>query len=161
MALSTLLLLLLTLAAPPEKIAVYVTLPERDGFVDAGEAMTDSKDDLQREIGKRENLRAVARRDDADIVLTVVDRGFTTEEGGGMVFIPIGNAVVARPTRRSWNTVRARMDAGEYSTLLTGRFSGIGDVWEECAEIVSKELEGWAVANRDRLIARRVPKARR
>jgi hypothetical protein len=144
-------------AAPPEKIAVFVALPERDGFVDAGRAMTDSRDDLRREINKRKTLRPVDSRADADIVVTVLDRGYTTEENGGVIFVPLGHAVLATPTRSSRNTVRARMDAGDFSVMLTGDFAGIGDVWEECAEIISKDVEAWAAANRDRLIARRPP----
>ena len=153
-----LVLLIAALADPQPKILVYVALPERDGFVDAGKALSDSQRDLQREINKRKHLRIVATRAEADVVVTVIDRGIMSEDTGGLVFVPIGRAVLARPTRRSWNALQARLDAGGYSKLLTGQFSGIGDVWEECAEQVAKELDGWAATNRERLILARSTK---
>lgn len=143
------------LLAPSDKIAVYVAMPIRDGYVDAGKAIADSKRDLEREIAKRKRLRAVARREDAAIVLTVLDRGIVSEDTGGLVFIPFGHAVVAKPTRRSWNALHARLDVGDYSRYFTGQFAGIGDVWEECAEQIAKELDGWVAANHGRLTTTR------
>jgi hypothetical protein len=152
----TLLLVFLAfLATAPDKICVFVALPERDGFVDAGQGLTDSRRDLIKEINSRTTLMAVAKRQDADIVVTIIRREVTSERDGGSVTVPIGPTTIVRPTYDSEARLVTAMEAGDFKRDVVGRFGWRSDVWQECAERVSVEVASWAEANRDRLLARR------
>jgi hypothetical protein len=149
------MLLAAALGAPPEKISVFVALPERDGFVDAGSGLTESQRDLMREINSRKTLRTARTKAEADIVLTVVARDVFSERDGGGVVMPLGPVTTIRPTYNTVMALRASMEVGDFTREIVGRFGYRSDVWQECAERVSMEVEGWAIANHDRLIARR------
>lgn len=149
------LLLLGALAAPPDKVAVYVALPERDGFIDAGDALVESHRQLQHEIKVRKGLRPVAKREDADIVLTLVRREVEQSNAGGTLVMPIGPMLIAAPLDNSVVSLVVTLRAGDFERTVTGRFGWRSDAWQECAERVAKDVETWAITNRDRLVAQR------
>jgi len=138
----------------PGRTAVFVIAqPGEGGFIAPG--VPDSVRDLKSEITKRSSLRLVATAEAADIVLRVLDRKKVSREPSGAASFPVGNAVVAVPLDAEGNLLSTVMEVGDYRRPIDVVFSGVGGVWKECAEQVSKQLHEWVVANREQLAARR------
>lgn len=161
--LTALLLVGLVLTAPPDPIRVFVVAPvatHPSGFSEPrSKDRADSVRDLQREIRKKRKTLALAEsREQADVVLEVLGRGIASEADGGVIAVPLGRSVIAQPTYRSANVVRTRLVVGDYERPIVGAFDGIGDVWSECAEQITKDLDAWIAENRAQLLARRPAK---
>jgi hypothetical protein len=152
-------LLLFTLLLGPsadDRIAVFVIGPLADeaGFVDGENDVIDSVSDLQSEIKHRRTLRLATTAADADIVLRVTARGIQSEEAGTLL-APVGRAVYLGPTYHNYHVVQAQIEKGDYRKDVSVGLNGLGGVWKECAEQISKSVEKWAVANRSRLLESR------
>ena len=141
-------------AQKPPRVSVYVVAqPGQSGFVEPG--VPDSVRDLKSEIPKCASLRLALTAADAEIVLRVVDRRKVTREASGAAAFPVGGAVVALPLDTEGNVLSTVMELGDYHRPIDAMFSGIGGVWKECAEQVSKQLHEWVVANREQIAARK------
>ena len=137
----------------PGRVSVFVVAqPGEGGFIAPG--VPDSVRDLRSEIPKRSSLRLVATAEAADIVLRVLDRRKVSREPSGAAAFPVGSAVVAVPLDAEGNLLSTVMEVGNYKRPIDVVLSGIGGVWKECAEQVSKQLHEWVVANREQLAAR-------
>lgn len=141
-------------AQKPDKISVWVVAQPGDGgFVSPG--VPDSVKDIKSEIPKRSSLRLARTVSEADIILRVIERKEITREASGAIGVPVGTAVVAAPLGTEGNLLSTVIEVGDYRRPLDALFSGIGGVWKECAEQVSKQLHEWVVANRGQIVARR------
>jgi hypothetical protein len=136
-----------------EKITVFVVAHTRDGFVESG-GVADSVRDIQSEIKKRKRLALATSEAAAEIVLRVMSRGKVAERRGAFA-MPLGNGVIVGDLHDDAGVVETVMELGTYRRPIISAFSGVGGIWRECAEQISKELDKWVAANYSVLIERR------
>jgi hypothetical protein len=149
-------------ASKDARIAVFVTGPMRDGFVDTSREIQDSLKDVRKELADRRDLRLTESRADADIVLTVVARGVGTQAFGQRVQYReyYRNAEMTNtPILANTFWVTAVLEAGSYRKEFTGAHTqesqySLG-AWMECADKLGKDVRAWAAANAEQLRARR------
>lgn len=132
------------------RIAVYVTAPTRDGFIDTDKAIRDSIKDLQNNIRNKRGLRVADDQASSDIVLRVIGRGVVSSRRGDMALPFLGGVVVA-PMYASKKVVRAVLEVGEFRKDFVEFEDGYGD----CAERIAKQVAAWVEANTDTLRQRR------
>jgi hypothetical protein len=139
---------------PDGRIAVFVTAPERDGFIDAGKGTTDSVRDVQKRIASKRRLRLVRTAAEADITVRVLGRGAYSEQAGS-VALPFMQGVAFVPRYATARIVTVRLEVGEYRK----EFVGEDPVeWGDCAKQISEHVQAWVDANREMLMSRRAPK---
>lgn len=134
------LLVLCAQAATMPKLPVFVTSPAAvNGFTDPDQHRQDSIKDLTDKLKDAKRLRAVTTPEDAVILVEVL----------------------ARETRREVNiwgaqnksVLLVRVTAGDYSTEMTGESGskGVMSGYGDAAKKVVKQLDEWALANKDKL----------
>jgi hypothetical protein len=83
----------------PPKIALFITVSERDGFFEIDRAIMDSLMDLDSAFDRVSQVRLVKARNEAEIVLTLRTRGVGGQAvGNTSVAVPLGKGVIASST---------------------------------------------------------------
>jgi hypothetical protein len=134
---------LLSAASQPAALRLYVGAHERDGFVDVDRGLSESIRDVQRELRGKKQVRLVQRREDAQLMLTVVRRG--AAGSAGAVAMPIGPAAIAVPI--DIVSVEALLRVGDHER----QFTGTDETYRRCAKRIVEDLLTWVSANRERL----------
>ena len=156
---------------PPVPLKIYCDAPaDPSGFVDArSQGRSDSLKDLQENIQKKHAdwLQLVGRREDADIVVQIVDR-YTKKNGNVDITSRAtrtkdGKSATgySQSTEHSDYVVKAIMYVGDYKNELAGTVSDefvLGGFWKTAAANIGGELEKWAKANYNKVIADRPKK---
>ena len=163
---ATLIALVLTQAVPAvndARIAVYVTAPMRDGFVDTSKGVEDSIKDINKNLAKKKGIRVADAADGADVILVVADRGIGVDA--------YGSRTTARDTRYSGVVVESApmvantfwvstvLQAGTYRKEFVGRHTqesaaSLG-AWSTVADDLAKQVDAWTTANAAQIRARR------
>jgi len=155
-ALGLLLLVLVDLEAA-ERFSVYIALPRRDGFIDIDTAINDSAIDVTRSVRSVVKREAVLTedRERADIVLTVLSRGYgETSYGAWAQAYTIGSTsfALAVPLTQRDYWVQTVIDVGDHQKAMLGRSRSS---FKDCAGQIARDLRVWILANAERLKARR------
>lgn len=150
--------------AETDRVAVFITAPSRDGFVDTTKEVQDSIKDIRSRISHMKEFRVVNQRDNADIVLTVISRGIGSTAYGQRVSYTDyyhGATLTSAPMVANTYWVSAIMDVGRYRKELLGsythEYSSSMGAWSLCAEQIAKNLKSWAAENSEQLRQRRNP----
>ena len=148
---------------PPAPVKVFCFVEENaSGFIDQKvQALRDSLKDVKDSIGKKKDwMKLVDSRDDADIVVQVVSR---TIDGSGRVESTASSYTddKGRTSRATGSTreimnynLAAVMRVGDYTNELTGSVPDtyiLGGPWRTAANQVAGELEKWVKDNYSRL----------
>ncbi len=144
------------------RIAIFLTGPTRDGFVDTSRELQDSLKDVRKELADRRELRLTDNRAEADVVLTVVARGVGTQTFGQRVQYSeyYRNAeMTSTPILANTFWVTGVLEAGTYRKEFTGLQTqesqySLG-AWTECADRLGKDVRAWVTANAEQLRSRR------
>ena len=121
-----------------QPVPVFVTsVGATGGLTDPSRDNQDSVRDLQKQLANRKMFRLAAVREDAVIVLVVLDR---IRSGAG----------------KRYHTVRVKLLFRGYEVELTGEGSGamIGlseGAWGRAAGKIATQVERWVIANRTKL----------
>lgn len=143
-------------ASVDTRIVVYITAPERDGFVDTDKELTDSIRDLQNNIRNKRGLLVAKDRTSADVVLRVNNRGRASEATGGVVAVPLGNGAIAAPIHATYKFVETTLEAGTFKKDFNAADDGYGD----CAEKIARQVNAWIEANHSTLMEHRATRVR-
>jgi hypothetical protein len=149
------------------RIAVYVTAPTRDGFVDTGKDIQDSVKDIRNKIKDTKELRLAEQASDADVILTVVTRGVGSQAYGVRTNVYSnyysGTDVSTVPIVANTFWISTVLQAGKYRKEFTGTQTQSSAMsmgaWTEIAGRISKEVKAWALANADQLRVKRASKS--
>jgi hypothetical protein len=141
--------LLLEAAEQAKPITIFIGPQMRDGFVDVDKGVTDSIKDIKREIGGKKQLRLVAQKEQAQLVLEVASRGATSTSGGGAAAMPISGTTFLIPFGTIGISTLLRV--GTYEKPIV--FQNCGQ-WSYCARLIVKDIEAWLDANRATLEAK-------
>ena len=147
-------------------VAVYVSAPMKDGFVDTDKDTQDSVKDVKGRLSGMNEFRIATSREDADVVLTVLMRDTGSSAFGQRVtYSGYSNSyyqnaqLTSTPMVAQTRWVTAVMEVGEYRKEFTGTSHTIPGArmgtWTECAKNLAKDLKAWVVANREQLLERR------
>lgn len=155
---SLLLLVALAGAQQPARVAVYISAPMRDGFVDTNRDIQDSIKDVRSRLSRMKEFQLVDSREKADIIVTMVTRGVGSEAyGQRLSYTEYYNNAVLTSTPVVANTywVAAVMEAGTYRKEFMGAYThqyaySMG-AWGECAKQLANDLKSWTVANREQI----------
>jgi hypothetical protein len=143
---------------PNGKYTLFVTAPERDGFIDTSKEIEDSIKDIKSQLGKQKNsiLTIANTRADADILLTVVKRGVGVQAYGQRMTIGKyygGTALEDTPMLASTFWVSTVMEVGKYKKEFTGQKVSEGSSeysfgeWKDCAGQIARNVSSWVAAN--------------
>jgi hypothetical protein len=151
--------------AEPERIAVFVSPPLRDGFVDTTKGIQDSINDIRTKLAEMREFQIVRDREQADVVLIIVKRGVGSESyGERLTYTQYYNNAILESTPVVANTfwVAAVLEVGEYRKELLGSYThevaySMG-AWGRCADQIAQHLKSWTAANAEQLRERRKPK---
>jgi hypothetical protein len=133
-----------------QPVAVYVTSAGASaGFTDPSKGNLDTVKDLRESLSKfKADVRLVDTRDEAQIVLTVQDRGTGDARGG----LAIGSA-----ESRDYQ-IRVKFQAGSLDTELIAKVASdpqlapfTGGAWGKAAGKIAKQVRDWIAANRGQL----------
>ena len=161
------LLLLVSAPSPQpagELIAVFVTAPTRDGFIDTTREIQDSIKDVRQYLRGKKDIAVVDSASQADVVLTIVTRGVGSENWGQRTRVYrgyySGTDITTVPIVANTFWVSAVLKTGTYQRELVGTMTqesaySLG-AWTTCAERIAKDLRAWAGTNAEQLKARRV-----
>lgn len=141
-------------STPP--VPVFLTTPAAiGGFTDPNKERADSMKDLTEALGSKKNLRLVHKREDARIVVEVMDRG-VREDSGTMTRMLGGKNEVKR--------LNVKVTVGEFSTTLSGESAGGGlgggpgrGPWKKAAYRVADQIERWVDENQAQLATAALP----
>lgn len=128
--------------APP--VPLFLTTPAAaGGFTDPNKERTDTMKDLTEALRGKKNIRLVATREEAKVVIEVLDRK-VREDSGTMTRMMGGKHEVKR--------INLKLSVGEYSTDLQaesagGKFSMSG-AWKQAAGKAAGLVEKWVEENR-------------
>jgi len=133
---------------PP--VPLFLTTPAAaGGFTDPNKERADSMKDLAEALGSKKNIRLVAAKEDAKIVIEVTDRG-VREDSGKYTKAFGGKNEVKR--------VHVKLSVGEFSTDLAGESAGGGfgggpgrGAWKKASYKVADQIENWIEENRGQL----------
>jgi hypothetical protein len=132
-------------AQEPPPVPVFVTTAAAaQGFSDPSKERLDSVNDIKDKARKADKLlKLVDTRDEATIVLEVLDRGsqYKRTATGAIFGTPWGG--------QQKRSVTVRVTVGEYSSELT---SEKGSYKDAAADVVM-QLQRWVMANREKLMA--------
>jgi hypothetical protein len=145
--------------AQTNRVAVAVSAPMRNGFVDTTKEIQDSVKDVRGRLSHMKEFQVVENLAGADIVLTVVARGVGASTYGQRITYTeyYGNATLtSAPMVANTYWVSTIMEVGQYRKEFLGSFSpapgwDVGGNWSVCAQQIAKNLKSWAVANAEQL----------
>ena len=174
------LLLAISTASAKEKVLVYVVADEvleGSNTNATAEDLEDSANDLRKQIKKRKELELAGDEGRADIVFHVVDRWIQSEpDAEGRRGYALRYHLVAGTYQQDEDYVFGKLSTGGgmkprirdldaepvMETPLPGEGRSLsGEVtgsWGELAESLSRTLQGFAIANYDRIMALRTEK---
>ena len=141
-------------------VRVFVFTAESGGSPgdSAAAARVDSMKDLQAALRSKSGLSLVDGREQADVMIEVLDRG--DQETGETVSVTTSSPVTGTPhtdtTRSKDAVVRVKLVVGDEVLNLQG--SGSGDTtrrWRTAANNVAKVIERWIKAHRASVMAAR------
>lgn len=147
-------------------VAVYVSAPMKDGFVDTNKDIQDSVKDVQHHLSGMREFRIVESREKADITVTVLMRGvgsqaygqrlrYSEYSSGYYTNAELTNTPMVAQTL--W--VSAVMEIGTYRKEFTGTALNIPGArwgrWNECAGHLAKDVKSWVRANAEQIRAHR------
>lgn len=143
--------------------SIFIALPTRDGFVDVTETQLGPERDLETELKYVPEFTRVGRESDADLVVTVLGRGFGPDAFGELVSTSplVSQAIIAGQVRQNEYWVLAVLSAQPtYKRLLVGSSPGPATrnptaAWRECARAIAKDLRLFVRANAARFKTRR------
>ncbi len=135
-------------------VAVYVSAPMKDGFVDTNKGIQDSVKDVQRRLSGMKEFRLVESREKADITVTVLMRGVGSEAYGqrlnyteysGSYYKNAQLTNTPMVAQTLW--VSAVMEVGAYRKEFTGTALNVPGQrwgrWSECdAQIILQRISG-------------------
>jgi serine/threonine-protein kinase len=144
------------------RLAIFVSVPERDGFLDSSKATLDSVNDLARLLRKSQDLSldVVDDKRQANVILTVVKRGHGVTEYGERKSIDryYGHTEISMvPITASTYWVSAVLESGTYKKEFTGTQVNNGNsgitygAWSNCANQIARNVTSWMAANEARL----------
>ena len=121
-------------------VPLYLTTAgSGSGFTDPNKDRQDSMKDLTEALAKKKNIRLVATKDEAVIVVEVAARGVREDSGSYSKMFGGKNEVKA---------VQVRLMVGEFATELTGESAGGGfgggpgrGAWKKAAYKVADQIE--------------------
>jgi hypothetical protein len=149
--------------ATPLKMALFITTPERDGFMEIDRAIADSTKDLARAFDRMAEVRLVQHRREAELVLTVSTRGVGNQARGEMsIAVPLGKRGVIESTTQVvqsdyWlsTVLEVGPTAPTYQKEFLGQSSNLASgsmgAWSTCARMVAQDVQAWIVGNRVQL----------
>jgi hypothetical protein len=123
-------------------IPIFVGPQMRDGFVDVDRGVLDSIKDIKGELEGRKELRLVADKNQAQLVLEVLSRGATSTSGGGAAAMPIGTSTFLIPIGTIGIATVLRVGGYEKPIVFQNCQS-----WRYCARLVAKDVDAWVAAN--------------
>jgi hypothetical protein len=133
-------------------IRVFVFVASNsNGFSDPGQKdRNDSLEDLKKDLGKK--LIVTDRREDADVTVELVGRGYQNPQTVGKTARAFGDAT----GKNRVATVSVTIAAGDYSATIDGQNDGrLTNVWRTAAGDTAKKIEAWVQDNREKLLSRR------
>lgn len=145
-----------------DPVAIALLAPVRGGFVDTNRDIQDSINDVRGRLSGMKEFRLVDDVDEADIVITIVERGVGSESYGLRLRYTeyFNNAeLTSTPIVISTLWVSAVLDVGSYRKEFVGTSLNNPGVrlgtWRECARDLVNNLKAWAMANSTQLKQRR------
>jgi uncharacterized protein YgiM (DUF1202 family) len=143
---------------PDGRYTLFISAPERDGFVDTTKEIEDSIKDIKNQLGKQKNsiLNITNTRADADILLTIVKRGVGVQAYGQRTTIARyygGTTLEDTPMLASTFWVSTVMQVGKYKKEFTGQKVSEGSSeysfgeWKDCAGQIARNVTSWVAAN--------------
>ena len=146
-------------AATNLRFTVFISAPQRDGFFDTNKQIQDSIKDLRGRLSKEKdvNLWITDDRKNADVILTVVQRGTGDQAYGRRVEFQeyYGGATLAQvPMVATTYWVSTMMQVGSYKKEFTGTYvqdqSGSPlsmGAWGKCASQITTNIASWTRTN--------------
>ena len=137
----------LSAAPPAERVKVFVTSATNEqGFTDPSKDKSDTVKDLKNALKDKGSVQLTDNKDDATIVLTVLDR-----KTAGLTAGFLGGAARDRE-------IHVKFTCGTFETDMSasaqGGVMGSGGSWGKAARKIAKQVDEWVVANRAKLSAR-------
>ena len=129
--------------ANDSKVTIFVGPQTREGFVDLDSGVLDSIRDIKNELNDKKGLQVVVGKERAQVVLDVLSRGATSNQGGGAVAMPIGTSTFLIPIGTIGIATVLRVGTYEKQIVFQNCES-----WRNCARLVAKDLETWIEGNR-------------
>lgn len=150
--------------SPAVPISVFIGAPTRGRFIDTTKEVQDSISDLRGRLSGTKGISLVYRPEGATITITVVARGVGSEPWGQRLSYQEfykGAELSSTPITLTTWWVNAVLDVNpsQYRKEFVGTYThppGLayyGGAWTECAKRLSKDVEAWILANRDRLFS--------
>jgi hypothetical protein len=120
-------------------ISIYIGPVIKAGFADVDQGVRDSIRDLQRELRHFRGFVLATDQATADLTLRVVERHVGRNPNGAATLV-------------SFHVLTTILEVGDYRKEFMTAVRGIGGEWRECAEQIMKQVDAWAVANRDQIL---------
>lgn len=140
--------------AQTNSVAIYISAPMRNGFLDSNRSIQDSIKDISDQLYGKKGIKIIEEREKADIVLVVVSRGIGSEEySKRLAYKEHFNAAELSSAPIIYNTawISTVLQAGEYKKELIGTDIRIpGDaigLWRNCAKEIARNVVAWVKAN--------------
>lgn len=136
------------------RIAVFVSAPTKDGFVDASKDVLDSVRDIRTRLAKMKEFITVDRREAATLVVTVIDRGVGSEAYGQRIRASdlFGvTEITNSPMFANTFWIAGVLEVGNYRRRVVGaythEYSASLGAWSNCANQIVKDIRTWSQAN--------------
>ena len=135
-----------------DPVPVYLTTTSNaQGFTDPDKSRADSMKDLAEALGKKKSIRMVPAREDAVLILEVLNRG-VREDSGHMTQV-FGGKHEVKVLR-----VKLSVAGGDFSAELSGESAGGGmkggpgrGAWTKAAYKVADQVDKWVQENEAQL----------
>jgi hypothetical protein len=146
-------------AATNVRFTVFISAPQRDGFFDTTREIQDSIKDLRDKLSREKNvnLSITDDRKNADVILTVVQRGIGNMAYGRRVEFQdyYGGASLQQvPMVASTYWVSTMMQVGGYKKEFTGTQTQDNNganlsfgAWGKCAGLITSNIASWTRTN--------------
>lgn len=149
-------------SAETNRIAIFVSAPGLNGFVDTTKDIQDSVNDIRKRLSHIKEFQVVDGHAEADIIVTVVARGMGSTTYGERIQYTqyYGNGTLTNaPMVAETYWVSAIMEMGQYRKEFLGSFTnehaGSMGPWGICANQIVNDLKAWATANAEQIKERR------